>query len=77
MSANSFKYKIKAHHGAISSKEGYYKELNSISWSGREAIYDLRNWHKNEDQRKPLKGITMNKEEIIALRDILNNLDLE
>lgn len=50
------------------------KELNIISWNEREAKYDLRDWAP--EHIKMGKGITLTKEELKALRDILNGLEL-
>ncbi|MGG3943965.1 PC4/YdbC family ssDNA-binding protein [Peribacillus psychrosaccharolyticus] len=55
------------------STKGWKKELNLISWNGREPKYDLREWAP--DHEKMGKGITLSKEEIIELKKGLNNLD--
>lgn len=56
------------------SNKGWTKELNLVSWNGREPKYDLREW--DPDHEKMSKGITMSKEEAVKLRDYLNGLDL-
>ena len=56
------------------SNKGWTKELNLVSWNGREPKYDLREW--DPDHEKMSKGITMTKEEAVKLRDYLNGLDL-
>lgn len=39
------KYEIKETIGVIAeSAKGWKKELNLISWNGKEAKYDLREW---------------------------------
>jgi len=53
---------------------GWKKELNIISWNGREPKYDLREWAL--EQEKMRKGITMTTEELKKLRDILDEMDL-
>lgn len=69
------KYEIKETIGIVSeSAKGWKKELNLISWNGREAKYDLREWSSDHD--KMGKGVTLSHEEIKMLRDLLNNLDL-
>ncbi|MDE5616255.1 MAG: hypothetical protein K2I78_00535, partial [Clostridia bacterium] len=40
----------------------------------KEAKYDIREW--SPDGEKMGKGVTLSKEEIINLRDLLNKLDL-
>ncbi|MBN2726657.1 YdbC family protein [Candidatus Mcinerneyibacteriota bacterium] len=56
------------------SNKGWTKELNLVSWNGREPKYDLREW--DPDHEKMSKGITLTKEEAAKLRDYLNGLDL-
>ncbi|HDS03261.1 MAG TPA: hypothetical protein ENN72_06070 [Firmicutes bacterium] len=56
------------------SNKGWTKELNLVSWNGREPKYDLREW--DPDHAKMSKGITLTKEEAMKLRDYLNGLDL-
>ncbi|SHH86138.1 YdbC family protein [Sporanaerobacter acetigenes] len=69
------KYEIIENVGTISeSSKGWTKELNLISWNDREAKYDLRDWAPEHE--KMAKGITLTKEELKALRDILNDMDL-
>ena len=54
------------------SSKGWTKELNLISWNGREPKYDLREWSPEHD--KMGKGVTLSKEELDALKDILEKL---
>lgn len=56
------------------SNKGWTKELNMISWNGREAKLDIRDWSPNKE--KMGKGITLSKEETKRLRDALSELDL-
>lgn len=68
-------YKIVEEIGKISeSAKGWTKELNLVSWNDREAKYDLRDWAP--DYKKMGKGITLSKEELKSLKDLLNNMDL-
>ena len=70
------KYEIEKELGVISeSAKGWSKELNFISWNGKEAKYDLRDW--GPDHEKMGKGITLTKEELKSLRELLNKIDLE
>lgn len=67
------KYEIEKELGVVSeSAKGWTKELNPISWNGKEAKYDLRDW--SHEHEKMGKGITLSKEE---LKELLNNTDLE
>lgn len=51
------------------STKGWPKELNLISWNGREPKYDLREWSPEHD--KMGKGVTLSKEELDVLKGIL------
>ncbi|MGM9988423.1 MAG: YdbC family protein [Bacillaceae bacterium] len=69
------KYEIKETIGVVSqSAKGWNKELNLISWNNREAKYDLRDWAPEHE--KMGKGITLTVEELKALKQLLNQLDL-
>lgn len=64
-----FKYDIVETIGTISeSPRGWTKELNRISWNGREPKYDLRDWAPGHE--KMGKGITLSVEELRNLRDL-------
>lgn len=54
------------------SSKGWTKELNLISWNGCEPKYDLREWSPEHD--KMGKGVTLSKDELEALKDILEKL---
>lgn len=45
--------------------KGWKKEFNMISWNGREAVYDIRDW--SADHTKMGKGVTLKKEEVDVL----------
>lgn len=61
--------------GEISiSATGWKKELNLVSWNGREPRYDLRDWAP--DHQKMGKGVTLTSEELKTLKDILEGLAL-
>ena len=44
---------------------GYTKEINLISWNGKEPKYDIRSFSPNSE--KCGKGITLNADEAAAL----------
>ena len=47
------------------SDSGYTKEINLISWNGREPKYDIRSFSPNRE--KCGKGITLNADEATVL----------
>ena len=63
-------YEIYKQIGAISfPNNGWTKELNLVSWSNREPVYDIRTW--NEDHNEYGKGVTLNLREMNQLKDLL------
>lgn len=69
------KFEIEKELGSISeSSKGWTKELNLISWNGKEAKYDLRDWAPEHE--KMGKGITLSKDELQQLKEILNQGDI-
>jgi hypothetical protein len=56
------------------SGSGWAKELNLISWNDREPKYDLRDWSANGE--KMGKGVTFSMEELLALKELLNTIEL-
>ena len=72
---SEIKYEIIKKIGVLSkSASGWAKELNLISWNERDAKYDIREW--SPDREKMGKGVTLSKEELLALKDLLNNIEL-
>lgn len=69
------KFEIKETIGIISeSSKGWKKELNLISWNGKEAKYDLREW--SPEHEKIGKGVTLSIDELKALKDLLVNKEI-
>ncbi len=69
------KYEIIEKIGVLTeSGRGWRKELNLISWNDRVPKYDLREW--SPDGEKMGKGITLSKEDLAALKEILDGMDL-
>lgn len=69
------KFEIVKKIGVLSkSGKGWAKELNLISWNDRDPKYDIREW--SPDGQTMGKGVTLSKEELVTLRDLLNNMDL-
>ncbi|MBO1001741.1 YdbC family protein [Pseudogracilibacillus auburnensis] len=54
--------------------KGWKKELNLISWNGREPKYDIRDW--SEDHTKMGKGVTISENELKELKQALQNRSL-
>ena len=72
---SEIKYEIIKKIGVLStSASGWAKELNLISWNDRDAKYDIREW--SPDRGKMGKGVTLSKEELLALKDLLNSIEL-
>lgn len=73
-----FNYKVKEYIAKLSDNKGYTKELLLISYNDKEPVYDLRNWLPPDEDgnRKMGKGLTLNTEELKALRDALNNMEI-
>lgn len=70
------KFEITEKLGVLSeSSKGWTKELNKVSWNEYPAKYDIREW--DPDHQKMGKGVTMSKEEMRLLREIINGLDLD
>jgi len=69
------KFDIKETVGALSeSAKGWKKELNLISWNDKEPKYDIRDW--DSDHGKMGKGVTLNIDELKALKKILNDMNI-
>jgi hypothetical protein len=72
---SEIKYEIVKRIGVLSkTTSGWEKQLNLISWNDREPKYDIREW--SPDGQKMGKGVTLSKEEMLALRELLNKMDL-
>jgi hypothetical protein len=64
------KFEIVKTVGTISEgSKGWKKELNIIKWNDRDPKYDLRDWAP--DRTKMGKGITLTKEEVVKLKELL------
>lgn len=68
------KFEIKETLGVLSeSTKGWKKELNLISWNGKEPKYDLRDWAP--ERAKMGKGVTLTVDELKILKEILNDVE--
>lgn len=67
------KFEITEHIAVLSeSSKGWHKELNLISWNDRDPKYDIRDW--DPDHKKMGKGVTLSKEEMDKLKEVLQGL---
>ncbi len=68
-----FKYEIKENLGVLSeSSNGWSRELNFISWNEGKPKYDIRDWAPEHE--KMGKGISLTKDELEALYDIIGTV---
>lgn len=69
------KYEVKESFGVLSeSSKGWTKALKSISWNDRDPKFDIREWAPDGD--KMGKGITLSRDELKKLKEILNGMDI-
>ena len=54
--------------------KGWQKELNLISWNGRDPKYDLRDWAPEHEIMG--KGVTLSTDEMNALKKALEKMDV-
>ena len=72
---SDIKFEIIKKIGVLSkSDKGWVKELNLISWNDRAPKYDIRDW--SPDGKTMGKGVTLSTEELVALREFLNKMDV-
>ena len=70
-----FTYEIVEQVGVLSQNtNGWSRQINRISWNGREPKYDIRDWAPNNE--KMGKGISLSGEELQILKEILNSMDI-
>ena len=64
------KFEITQHIGVLSEgAKGWRKELNLVSWNGREPKYDIREWAP--EHGKMGTGVTLSQEEVKKLCELL------
>jgi hypothetical protein len=54
--------------------KGWAKQLNLVSWNGRDAKYDIREWSPEGD--KMSKGVSLSVDELKQLKALLNSIDI-
>lgn len=76
MEVPEIKYEIIETIGVLSeSPKGWRKEINLVTWNDRAPKYDIREW--SPDREKIGKGVTISKEELIILKKLLNEMDID
>ena len=71
-----FKFDIKESLGTISeSAKGWKREVNLMTWNNKKAKIDIREWDEKHEQMG--KGITLNKDELKQLKDILSKINID
>lgn len=72
---DELKYKVVEKIGVLDSDSPNPKELRVVDWNGS-VKYDIRSWKQNEDGTEtPLKGITLDQEELQSLFDLLTEMN--
>ncbi|MCL2513712.1 MAG: PC4/YdbC family ssDNA-binding protein [Oscillospiraceae bacterium] len=70
-----FTYEIVKELGVISEGSGgWLKEFNLISWNGKEPKYDIRDWAPGHE--KMGKGVTLSVDDIVSLKELLQNIEI-
>jgi len=73
---SEIKFEIVKKIGVLSkSASGWEKQLNLMRWNDRDPKYDIREW--SPDGEKMGKGVTLSKEELLALKGLLEKLEPE
>ena len=74
--ATKITFTIEEELGDLSvASNGWKKQLTYTSWNGRNPKFDLRSW--SDDHNVMTKGLTLTKEEMVKLKEILNTIDFE
>lgn len=67
--ATEFTYEVTANIGTLG--EGSKYQLRVVSWNGKDAKLDIRQWYEKDGEEKCGKGISLTNEEAKALVDLL------
>lgn len=66
---NDFSYEVKNTIGQLSEK----MYLKVVSWNGKEAKLDIRQWYEKDGEERCGKGISLTNDEAKKLVDLLND----
>lgn len=70
------KFNIIKNIGVLSEgAKGWKREINIISWNDRKSKIDIRDW--DEAHVKMGKGITLSKDDLKELKDILTEINID
>ncbi|MBF0779348.1 YdbC family protein [Streptococcus cuniculi] len=73
--SNRFTFQVIKRVAVLSTdSKGWTKELNLISYNEKPAVWDIRKWSPNG---KMSRGITLKNEELMALKEALQTLEME
>lgn len=67
-------FNIKGSFGEIGKSGSWSIELNLVQWGEYQPKYDIRAW--SDDHSQMGKGISLTKEQLVNLRNLLEGLDL-
>jgi len=71
--SKEIKFEIVKRIGVIGpAGQGWTRELNLVSWNGRESKLDIRDW--NEDHTRMGKGLTLTADEAHTLKRLLGEV---
>lgn len=70
----SLTFEIIQNLGMLSESGSWKKEGNIVRWGDNIAKYDIRAW--SADHARLGKGVTLTVEELRALKELLNRIDL-
>lgn len=72
---DKFSFSIEGNLGTLKiSDSGWRKELNIVSWNGREPKFDIRDW--SPERKRMSRGVTFSKDEIVKLKALLNKIEM-
>lgn len=74
MAQTAFNYEIVERIAVLSQSGDTSKELNRVSYNGASPKYDIRSWRRTDGEEKLLKGLTLNEEEMEALKQAVASL---
>lgn len=75
MKNSTISYEVKEKIGTLDSDSTMPKELRLVSWNNGPDKYDLRSWKTKDDGSEVCgKGLTLDREELFSLYEILKNL---
>lgn len=73
--SSNFSYAVKKQLAVLSKAGDTSKEVNLVSYNDAPAKLDIRSWKRWDGGEQVLKGITLNAEEVDALKEALAKFD--